>query len=69
MRSVHESEIQPLHTLILRTDNVIFLFLFSHRIPLPVANLVTPDIERLDKVEEHDVKAADAQENLVATAV
>jgi hypothetical protein len=56
---MRESEIQSLHTLIFCTHNVLILFLLRQCVPLPVLDLVAPDVEGLDQVEEHDVEAAD----------
>jgi len=66
---MHKPKIEPLHTLILRADDIVLLLLLGQSIPLPLPDFVAPDIERFYKVEQHDVEATDAQQNLVAAAV
>src|SRR5690242_21948444 len=66
---MHESEIQPLHALILRANNIILLLFLGHGIPLPVPDLVAPNVEGLNEEEQDNVNTADREQDLVATAV
>lgn len=67
--SMNKPEVQPLHAFILGADNVVVLFFLGHRVPLPVPDLVAPQVERLDKEEQEDVEAADAKQDSIAPTV
>lgn len=53
-----KSEVKSLHPLVLRTNHIVFLLLLRQSVPLPIAHLVTPDIESLDEIEKHNVETA-----------
>lgn len=67
--SVHEPEVQPLHALILRAYNVVILFFLGHCIPLPVSDLVAPDVESFDEEKQKNVGTADSKQDLVAASI
>lgn len=67
--SMSESKIQPLRPFILRMRYVIFLLLQRQIIPHRVLLLIPTNIVKLDSIEEHDVKRADRQQNLVSSTV
>lgn len=56
---MHEPKIKSFHTFIRGIDDIILFLLLTHCIPLPLPDLVAPDIKRLDEVEENNVEAAD----------
>lgn len=64
-----KTEVQSLLSLICSAENIVFLLLLGHGIPLAVANLVSPDIESLDKVEQEDIERGNGQQDLIASAV
>tara|TARA_R110002060_G_scaffold48764_7_gene59734 strand:- start:444 stop:644 length:201 start_codon:yes stop_codon:yes gene_type:complete len=66
---MRKPEIQPLSPLILRTSNIILLLLNRHRIPDSVPLLVATDVVCFDEVEEHNIEAADAEEDLIASDI
>lgn len=66
---VCKPKVQPLHTLILRANNVVLLLFLRHSTPLPIPDLVAPDVERLDEIKQKDIDDADAQQNLVTSTI
>lgn len=45
------------------------MLLLRHGVPLPLPNLVPPDIKHLDRIKEDNVEAVDSQQNPVASSV
>lgn len=66
---VSKSKVPALLTLILGVEDIILLLLLGKSIPSPVANLVPPDVKRLDEVKQHNVAAGNTQDNPVTSAV
>lgn len=62
-------KVEPLHTLIRGIQHIVLLLLLGHGIPLPITDLVAPNIKGLDTVEEKDVDDANGQENLVSATI
>lgn len=66
---MHKSKVQTLHALIRGVEGIVLLLLLRHGIPLPLPDLVPPDIKHLDRIKENNVEAVDGQQNLVASSV
>lgn len=66
---MHEPEIQPLRSLILRVPHIIHLLLPIQLCPLRLPPLILRNIIVLHKPKQHDVKAADSQQNLVSPRI
>lgn len=68
-RLVSESKVQTLLTLICRVQNVVLLLFLCQSIPSSIADLVPPDIERLDDIKQDDVGRRDTKNDPVTSAV
>lgn len=64
-----KAEIKSLLPLILGVDQVLFLFLSCHCVPLSIADPVPPDVESLDKIHQDNIETGYSQEDAVTSLV
>jgi hypothetical protein len=67
--SVCKPEIQPLSTFILSRRNTLDSLLRRHSVPNNISPLIPLHVVQLDKIKQHDVKAADTQQNLIPSPI
>jgi hypothetical protein len=66
---MHKTKVKPLNTLVIGTQDVVFPPFFGHSVLPPVPDFVAPDVECSHQIEQHDIEAANTQQNLIPTAV
>ena len=62
-------EVQPLHPLILRVENIVFLLFFGHSLPLPIPYAISPNVECLYSIEQENIVHTDTQQYPIAPAI
>lgn len=64
-----KTEIEPLLSLVLGVEQILFLLFSCHCVPPLIADAVPPDIESLDEIHQDNIETGYSQKDTVASLV